>query len=169
MANSSFASNGLLGANYLSTYSATAVGANTISHRLGQREEGTNGSEWLFCFSAGGITGPGYAAGVDAAFNATLLTTANAGGQGLRVGIAAVAWPANSYGWLQFSGPLNAMLAAGTTARSLLNSTANPGVLGSDATAGSFKVSGLTPIAAQASLGLGACMGSAAFQTGTAN
>jgi hypothetical protein len=169
MANSAFASNGLLGANYLSTYSATAVGANTISHRLGQREEGTNGSEWIFCFSAGGITGPGYAAGVDAAFNATLLTTANAGGMGLRVGIATVAWPANSYGWLQFSGPLNAMLAAGTAARAQLNTTTNPGVLGSDATTGSFKVNGLTAIAAQVSLGLGAVLGPAAFSTGTVN
>ena len=167
MANSSFATNALLGAGYLQ--SLTPAQMPSVGVRLGQREEGTNASEWIFCQFPGGITGPGYAVGVDAAFNGTLLTTANAGGQGLRVGIASLAHPAGNFGWVQFSGPLNAMLAAGTTARSLLNTTANPGVLGSDATAGSFKVSGLTPIAAQATLGLGACMGSAAFQTGTAN
>ena len=167
MPNSAFATNGLLGAGLLNTYTAAQLA--TVGHRLGQRQEGTNGSEWLFCYSAGGITGPGYSSGVDAAFNGTMITTANAGGQGLRVGVAAVAWPAGTYGWLQFTGPLNAMLAAGTSARSQLNTTTNPGVLGSDATAGSYKVNGLTPIAAQASLGLGACMGSAGFVTGTAN
>lgn len=169
MANSAFATNGLLGAKYLDTISLAAAGAFAYMHRLGQREEGTNGSEWIFCFSANGITGPGYACAVDTAFNATLATTANAGGQGTRIGIAAVAWPANTYGWLQFSGPVNAMLAAGTTGRAQLNTTANPGVLGSDATAGSVKVNGIVALANQASLGLGACTGPAAFSTGTTN
>lgn len=169
MANSAFASNGLLGANLLGTIVAGAAGANALSHRVGQRQEGTNGSEWIFCYSAGGITGPGYASGVDAAFNATMITTANAGGRGLRVGYASVAWPAGSYGWLQFTGPVNAMLAAGTAARSQLNTTANPGVLGSDATVGSTKVNGITPIAVQASLGLAACLGSGGFVTDVNN
>ena len=167
MANSAFASNGLLGAGYLQ--SLTPAQLPTVGVRLGQREEGVNGSEWIFCVAPGGVTGPGYAVGVDAAFNATLLTTANAGGQGLKVGVAAVAHAAGNSGWFQFNGPLNVMLAADTAARSQLNTTANPGVLGSDATTGSFKVNGLTPIAAQASLGLGACMGSGAFVTSTAN
>ena len=167
MANSSYATNGLLGAGILQ--SLTAAQMPTVGVRLGQRQELTNGGEAVFCQFPGGITGPGYAVGVDAAFNGTLLTTANAGGQGLRVGIASVAHAAGNAGWVQFTGPLNAMLAAGTSARSQLNTTTNPGVLGSDATAGSYKVNGLTPIAAQASLGLGACMGSAGFVTGTAN
>ena len=167
MANSEYASNGLLGAGLLQ--SLTPAQMASVGVRLGQRQEGVNGAEWIFCVFPGGVTGPGYAAGIDAAFNGTLLTTANAGGQGLRVGIASVAHAAGNAGWVRFSGPCNAMLAAGTTARSQLNTTTNPGVLGSDATAGSYKVSGLTPIAAQASLGLGACMGSAGFVTGTAN
>lgn len=167
MANSVFASNALIGAGYLQ--SLTPAQMSTVGVRLGQREEGTAGSEWIFCQFPGGVTGPGYAVGVDAAFNGTLATTANVGGQGLKIGIASIAHPAGNYGWVQFNGPVNAMLAAGTAARSQLNTTANPGVLGSDATAGSVKVNGLTPIAAQANLGLGACMGSGAFVTGTAN
>jgi hypothetical protein len=167
MANSDFASNGLLGAGLLQ--SLTPAQMASVGVRLGQRQEGVNGAEWIFCLFPGGVTGPGYATGIDAAFNGTMITTANAGGQGLRVGIPAVAHAAGNYGWARVTGPCNAMLAAGTTARSQLNTTANPGVLGSDATAGSFKVNGITPIAAQASLGLGACMGGGGFITSTAN
>ena len=167
MANSDFASNGLLGAGLLQ--SLTAAQMANVGVRLGQRQEGTNGAEWVFTLFTGGVTGPGYATGIDAAFNAVMITTANAGGQGLRVGIASIAHPAGNYGWVRVTGPCSIMLAAGTAQRSQLNTTANPGVLGSDATAGSFKVNGLTPQAAQASLGLGPCLGGGGFITSTAN
>lgn len=150
MTNSVFATNGLAGAGYLLSGPQT--------QRLGQQQEGTQGTFWEYCLAPAGITGPGYAVLIDTSFNATMATTALAGapGRGGVIGIAPIAMAAGDYGWFQRMGPANVMVAAGTAAKTRLNTTATPGVLGTDATAGSAQIEGLTLVAAQATLGLAA-------------
>lgn len=96
---------------------------------------------------SGGVTGAGYVCLIKADGTADMLDTTNSApgaGVGLPVGVAMAAIAASGYGWLCVYGNavptrVNASAAKGTR----LNSTATPGQIDDDATAGAEAIAGI--------------------------
>lgn len=135
MANTNFATDGILSAKIGDVSTDSKVG-------LGTRTSGRNGSEFLYVQANGAVTGSGYVVSIDGAGQASLLGTSN-DALGNRAGVALSAMADNDYGWVQIFGPSNVRVAASATANTRLNTTAIPGQLDDDGTTGAFSMSGV--------------------------
>lgn len=120
-----------------------------------------NGKEWLYVQASGAITGAGYAVVIDEEGQAAMLSTSN-DAFGHRVGIPAVAFADNDYGWVQIYGDCDAILcAASCAADKQLMTTATAGTL--DDTATGVRVDGVTLSAAVGGGGAATAAGSLTY------
>jgi hypothetical protein len=129
-----FASDGTIGTRFDKTDTSARFA-------LGTRVSGSGGTEWIYVQADGAITAVGYVASIDEAFQATLLSTSN-DAEGDLVGVAAVAFADDEYGWLQVKGPASIQVAASCAANVSLNATSTAGQLDDDGTAASMRVEG---------------------------
>jgi hypothetical protein len=109
---------------------------------VGLTVEGANASMWVY-----GVAGAALALGqvvvLDAAWSATLVTTA-ASPFGERLAVAPAAFANGQYGWFQYGGVCAAIqVAASAAANVRLNTTATGGQLDDDGTAGAKTASGI--------------------------
>ena len=105
---------------------------------LGACAYGDDGSEFIYVQADGsGITDEGRVVLVDEAYNAVMIDTTNsASGFGQRVGVAAAAFTANQYGWVQVKGTCNIQVAANCAANTALNTTGTAGQTDDNAAVG---------------------------------
>ena len=110
--------------------------------------------------SGAAITGDGYVALVDgSAFTAIMASTTTSApgtGAGKLAGVARAAIAASGYGWLQIFGAGLVMTAGAAAVYTRLNTTATPGAIDDDATAGSEVIDGIVLDAATGSATTGA-------------
>jgi hypothetical protein len=128
------------GANPLDTMTTLTEGR---GFALGDRFQDGSGREWIFVRATSAI-----AANDVVTFDETHtgvvapLGTAN-DARGDRIGVAAVAFAANDYGWLQIYGPCTMNVLASCAANVRLNTTATAGSLDDDGTAGAMEAVGI--------------------------
>lgn len=127
----------------------------TVTHTTPQFDLGQIGwnitsdgaKAYTYVQANGAITAAGYVCdfGNDhQAAMCTTTTTAPGTGAGKQVGVAAVAFADNDYGWLQVYGKAAAVrVSASCAAYTNLNSTATAGQLDDDATAGAEVIDGI--------------------------
>ena len=132
-----FLTDGTLGANLI-------IPTSDAEFELGTRTVANDGSEWMYVQAdSAGVTGAGYVVLIDEDYAADMIETTNsATGFGQFVGVAAVAFTASYYGWVQISGVASIRVAASAAANVALNTTATAGVLDDDATVGAEVVNG---------------------------
>ena len=113
--------------------------------RLGQCAEGSDNSEWVYVQAdAGGITDAGYVVLFDENYAADMVDTTNsATAFGQKVGVAAIAFAASEYGWVQVKGKASIRVGANAAANAALNTTATAGELDDDGTVGAEVVDGV--------------------------
>lgn len=131
-----------VGAKTDDTMTSTVLTQSGKGFGLGDRLVTHDGKEWVFVQADGAITGEGYVCYIDASYQAIMLSTSN-DARGNFVGIPAVAFADNEYGWLQTKGPCNVRVAASAAANVRLNTTATAGQLDDDGTAGAMQVQGV--------------------------
>ncbi len=112
------------------------------SFNLGDRYEDDNGDEFVYVQADGAVTGAGYVCFVTPAYQAKMVTTANAL-LGSLLAVPPVAFADNDYGWMQVKGPCVVRVAANAAANVALNTTTTGGELDDDGTAGATLVSGI--------------------------
>jgi hypothetical protein len=140
---------------YLSGIDPTQISAGTASDmavaQLGQlafntTPQGIKGYIYLKD-SGSGITGDGYVVDIDGsaytAVMSTVTTTAPGTGAGKAVAVARAAVTAGFFFWGQIYGPGTVRTNALCAAYTLINSTATPGQLDDDATAGAEVINGI--------------------------
>lgn len=110
---------------------------------VGTLVEGSNGTAWVYGVAGGAIASVGQAVVLDAAWSATLASTANSP-FGLRTGVAPAAFAQGQFGWFQIGGVCPAIqVNAACAANVKLNTTATAGQLDDDGTAGAKTASGI--------------------------
>lgn len=115
---------------------------------LGVYEDPDNGTQVFMYVKAGeAITGAGYLCVVDSAWVAEMAdttSTAPGAGQGRPCGAAQAAIAADGFGWIQVYGTGSLRTLASAAAGTMLNSTATPGAVDDDSTAGAENIFGLS-------------------------
>ena len=123
---------GSFGVNYLKTFTTTDnLSLPAQLRAVGSLPEG----EFVFVQADGAIDQYGWVK-IEQDGQAAMLTTTNAGSQGLLVGVAQVAFADNEYGWVWVGGlngggvgkGIKGKVAAGYVAKNNLNTTATAGV-----------------------------------------
>jgi hypothetical protein len=134
---------------------ADFVTTTTVPHfALGTRMKGPDGSDWVYVRASGAVTGPGFAVVLTRTFGAAMVTNTN-GLRGLAIGIPAVAFAANEYGWVQVYGACDIRVAASCAANVETTTTTTAGELDDAAGAGTKEILGLVlTTAREASAGL---------------
>ena len=127
----------VVGANLDETYAA----GDSKGFGLGDRYVDDAGREYVFVVAGGAITGAAYVCTIDAAYSATMLSTAN-DARGNLVGIPLAAFASGEFGWLQVKGPSTIRVLASAVANTRLNTTATAGALDDDGTVGAMQVQG---------------------------
>lgn len=104
--------------------------------------------EFVYGRASGAVTGLGYVCTETTGFLFTQTnvtqTTPGTAGFGTRVGVAQAAIADTGYGWFQIYGKGSVRTLASAAKGTMLNSTATPGALDDDATAGSEAIFGIT-------------------------
>lgn len=140
-------SGAIIGISKTEVTAATAVPAFRLGTRGGFDDEDNGYQEFVYGRAQGAVTGLGYLCVEATGFNfvmAQLTTTVpGAQGPGSRAGAAQAALADNEYGWFQVygKGSLRTLQAAAIGTR--LNSTATPGAVDDDGTAGSEQIIGV--------------------------
>lgn len=125
------AQSGSFGVNYKKTFDASVLPLPAKLGSVGSSPEG----EFVFVQADGAIDQFAFVK-IEADGQAAMLTTTNAGSQGLLVGVAQVAFADNEYGWVWVGGlagggagsGIKGKVAAGYVAKNNLNTTATAGV-----------------------------------------
>ncbi len=131
----------LIGQNSAETYTAAELLAGGKGFGLGDKYTDHAGKEWVFVLAGGAIAQYDVAV-FDEAYGALALSTSN-DARGDLVGVAAVAIPSASYGWLQTIGPCLMNVLASCAANVRINTTATGGSLDDDGTTGAMAVDGI--------------------------
>lgn len=116
-----------------------------VGTRAAQQDDGGY-KEYIYVLADEAITAAGYVVIVDVDFSAEMAdttSTAPGTGAGKPAGVAMAAIASGGYGWLQIYGPCSVRTLASAAANTNLNSTATPGALDDDATAGAEVIDGL--------------------------
>lgn len=109
---------------------------------LGDRHIDQVGNEYVYVQAgSGGITA-NFVATIDEAYGAVMVSTSN-DARGDLIGVAPVAIPANSFGWVQVKGVCNVQVAASCAANVRLNTTATAGQIDDDGTGGALALDGI--------------------------
>lgn len=109
---------------------------------LGTRVAASESTEWIYVQTDGAVTAAGYVCVIDEAFQSAMLSTSN-DAEGDLVGVAAVDFADNEYGWLQVKGPTLIRVAASCAANITLNTTGTAGQLDDDGAVGAMRIDGL--------------------------
>lgn len=133
-----------IGTTVTDTVTSAAYGTSGRAFGLGDRYVAPDGKEYIYVQASGAITGAGYIVIIDEDHQAAMVTlTTSATARGDRVGVPAVAFADDDYGWVQIYGACVVRTAASCAANVQINTTATAGQLDDDATAGSEVVEGL--------------------------
>lgn len=116
---------------------------------LGQRMQDADGNEYVYVQASGAITGAGYVAVIDEAYQAAMATNTTAV-YGQQVGVALAVFADDDYGWLQVYGPANIRVAASCAANVVITSTTNAGELDDAAGTGTKVINGAALTTARA-------------------
>lgn len=118
---------------------------------VGDRQVGTDGTEWVYVQASGAITQYDCVA-IDEDYQAAAMTTA-LGNAGHRVGFAQAAFADDEYGWVAIGGSNITVRCEVATADQTLRTTVSAGVLSTASTASAVKFAGLVATTAVASTG----------------
>lgn len=114
---------------------------------IGANDTSDGTKEYIYVTAGEAITAAGYACCFNKASSVemvdTTATTPGTKGPGARVGIAQAAIANGGYGWLQIYGKGSLRTLASAAVGTRLNSTATPGALDDDGTAGSEQIFGV--------------------------
>lgn len=138
----------VIGAQPATTLTATEAQQGGKSFALGDRYTNYDHKEYVYCQATTAVTA-NFLVSISELYAVAMLGTAN-DAYGTLVGVPEVAIAAASFGWVQIKGPALIQVLASAAANVRLNTTATPGALDDDATAGAFPVSGVYLTAARA-------------------
>lgn len=148
MPNTHYATSGLIGPRLTDT-------TTTADYKLGQRVQGTDGTEWVYCVSSGAIT-QYQAVGINEDFDAYSLTSTLAA-QSDAIGFAQNAFAAGEYGWVAVRGTnIKVRTKASAVADTQLWTTASAGVLDDATAAGALKIDGVVLVSSASTAANGA-------------
>ena len=127
---------GPIGANANLTHTAVLTG--------GGRADGKDGSEWVYVHADGAIVAYDVVL-IHETWEADQLDLTNSGSAfGQKVGVAAVAFADNAYGWVQVNGVCDNIGAAASCAANVsVHSTAGAGLIDDAGTVGAETINGL--------------------------
>lgn len=134
--------NGVIGGS--ADFASTRTDNEGYAFGLGDIAFGSDGSAWVYVVADEAITGAGYAVLVHEDWGVEMVdTTSTASAFGQMVGVPAVAFASGDYGWIQVLGVCVVRGAASAAANTAINSTATPGQVDDDATAGAEVIDGM--------------------------
>lgn len=131
----------LVGVSVLDTYSPTAYAQSGKGFGLGDFHRDDTGRGFVYVQASAAVAASDVVQ-ITSAYAIATVTTANSL-RGTKIGVAPVAFAADDYGWVQVDGPATANVLANCAANVRINTTATPGKLDDDGTAGAKQIQGI--------------------------